>query len=52
LDRFIASPWNEKVQDYFGAAKFVYVEHPRTPDFESMKVDVNRIGLKDVSVMA
>ena len=43
LDRFIASPWNEKVQDYFKAAKFVYVEHPRTPDFESMKVDVNRI---------
>jgi hypothetical protein len=43
LDRFIASPWNEKVQDYFNTAKFVYVEHPRTPDFESMKVDVSKI---------
>lgn len=52
LDRFIASPWNEKVQDYFSTAKFVYVEHPRTPDFESMKVDVSKIWLKDVSVMA
>ena len=52
LDRFIASPWNEKVQDYFKTAKFVYVEHPRTPDFESMKVDVNKIWLRDVSVLA
>ena len=52
LDRFIASPRNEKVQDYFNTAKFVYVEHPRTPDFESMKVDVSKIWLRDVSVLA
>jgi len=52
LDRFIASPWNEKVQDYFNSAKFVYVEHPRTPDFESMKVDVHKIWIRDVSVLA
>ena len=52
LDRFIASPWNEKVQDYFNSAKFVYVEHPRTPDFESMKVDVSKIWIRDVSVLA
>ena len=52
LDRFIASPWNEKVQDYFDSAKFVYVEHPRNPDFESMKVDIGKIWLKDISVLA
>ena len=52
LDRFIASPRNEKVQDYFSSAKFVYVEHPRTPDFESMKVDVSKIWVRDVSVLA
>ena len=52
LDRFIASSRNEKVQDYFNSAKFVYVEHPRTPDFESMKVDVSKIWLRDVSVLA
>lgn len=52
LDRFIASPWNEKVQDYFNSAKFVYIEHPRTPDFESMKVDISKIWIRDVSVLA
>lgn len=52
LDRFIASPWHQKVQDYLNSAKFVYIEHPRTPDFDSMKVDVSKIWLKDVSVMA
>lgn len=52
LDRFISSPWHQKVQDYFNSAKFIYVEHPRTPDFDSMKVDVSKIWLKDVSVMA
>ena len=53
LDRFIDSPWNQKLQDYFSTAKFVYVEHPRTPDYESMKVNVSKInGLRDVSVLA
>lgn len=53
LDRFIASPWNQKVQDYFNSAKFVYVEHPRNPDFESMKVEIWKLpNLKDVSVLA
>ena len=53
LDRFIESSWNQKVQDYFKTAKFVYVEHPRTPDFESMKVNVSRLPwLRDVSILA
>ena len=52
LDRFIASSRNQKVQGYFNSAKFVYVEHPRTPNFDAMKVDVSKIWLKDVSVMA
>ena len=53
LDRFIESSWNEKIQDYLKSAKFVYIEHPRTPHFESMKVNVDRFqGMKDVAVLA
>ena len=53
LDRFIDNPRNQKVQDYFSSAKYVYVEHPRNPDFESMKVEIWRLpNLKDVSVLA
>lgn len=53
LDRFIDSNWNQKVQDYFKDAKYVYVEHPRNPDFDSMKVDVSKIPwLKDISILA
>ena len=53
LDRFIESSRNQKVQDYFNTAKFVYVEHPRTPDFESMKVNISRLPwLRDVSILA
>jgi hypothetical protein len=43
LDRFIASKWNDKVLDYFTSAKFVYIEHPRVPDFEAMKVDISQL---------
>lgn len=53
LDRFIASNWHSKVQDYFETAKSVYVESPRIPDFEAMKVQVSKIpALRNVSVMA
>ena len=43
LDRFIASKWNEKVQDYFTTAKYVYVERPRVPNFDAMKVDISQL---------
>ncbi|MDR0369484.1 MAG: hypothetical protein LBH96_02935 [Candidatus Peribacteria bacterium] len=43
LDRFIESTWNEKVQDYFKTAKYVYVESPRIPNFDAMKVDISRL---------
>ncbi|MBO4204088.1 PD-(D/E)XK nuclease family protein [bacterium] len=53
LDRFIASTWNSKVIDYFQTAKFVYVERPRTRDFDAMKVNVSKLpGFKDITVMA
>ena len=53
LDRFIASKWNDKVQDYFQTAKFVYVERPRIPNFEAMRMDVSKLpGLGQVSVFA
>lgn len=53
LDRFIESSRNDKIQDYLQSAKWVYIEHPRTPHFESMKVNVSRFPeMKDVSVLA
>ncbi|MDR0651016.1 MAG: hypothetical protein LBG59_06580 [Candidatus Peribacteria bacterium] len=43
LDHFIASKWNEKVQDYFTSAKFIYIEYPRVPDYNAMKVDISQL---------
>jgi hypothetical protein len=43
LLNFIESKRNDKVQDYFQTAKFVYVERPRVPNFEAMKVDVSKL---------
>jgi hypothetical protein len=53
LDRFRESSWHEKIQDYFTSAKFVYVEHPRVPNFGAMRVDVSQLpGLEHISVLA
>lgn len=53
LDRFIASSWHSKVQDCFERAKLVYVESPREPDFEAMRVNISKIpALRGISVMA
>lgn len=53
LDRFIASPRNEKMIEYFQNGQLVYIERPRTSDFEAMKIDLSHLpGLKDVVVMA
>ena len=53
LERFITSKWHDKVQDYFESAKFVYVERPRMPSFEAMKMDVSKLpGLGAISVFA
>jgi len=43
LDRFMESKRNDKVQDYFTTAKFVYAERPRVPNFDAMKVDISKL---------
>lgn len=43
LDRFMESNRNDKVQDYFKTAKYVYVESPRIPNFDAMKVDISKL---------
>jgi hypothetical protein len=53
LDRFIASKRKDRVQEYFTTAKYVYVEYPRVPNFEAMKVDVSKLPrLEHISVFA
>jgi hypothetical protein len=53
LDAFMESDWNDKVQYYFKNAKMVFVESPRTKDFESMKLKLGSIPeLKNINVMA
>lgn len=53
LDAFIASDRHQKVQYYFQNAKLVFVESPRTKDFESMKLNLGSIPeLKNINVMA
>ena len=52
MDRFIESKWNDKVQDYFTTAKYVYVEKPRVPNFDAMKVDISKLpGMESLSVL-
>lgn len=53
LDAFIASEWHSKVQKYFITAKNIFIEKPKIPDYEQMKVDVHKIPeLTDISVLA
>ena len=53
LDRFIESNWNDKVQDYFDEARFVYVERPRVPNFDAMTVEISQLPwLEHISVLA
>jgi hypothetical protein len=53
FDAFLASEWHEKVQRYFAIAKHVFVENPKVPDYENMKINVNKIPeLMDVAILA
>jgi len=53
FDAFLHSEWHEKVKRYFEVAKQVFVENPKVPDYESMKVNVSKIPeLKDVAILA
>jgi hypothetical protein len=53
LDAFIASEWHEKVLRYFEIAKSVFVESPKVPNYDNMKVNLSHVPeLKDVSILA
>ncbi|MCR5412588.1 MAG: hypothetical protein K6E76_06525 [Patescibacteria group bacterium] len=53
LDRFIQSTWNKKIESYFEDGEKVYIETPRETDFESMRVDLDKIdGFSNISVLA
>lgn len=53
LDELIDSPWIEKIQEMMNGTNIVYIENPKNPNFEAMKVDIWTLPkLKDISVMA
>lgn len=53
LTNFIASEWGEKVVDLIKNHHAVYIENPKKPDFEAMKVLTEVLdGLKNVNIMA
>ena len=53
LDNFIKSPRVSKIKDYVDLKYPIYIENPKNPDFESMRVDTRWIPeLKDISIMA
>ena len=53
LDKFIQSPWIAKIREYIDLKYPIYIENPKNPDFESMRVDTRWIPeLKDISIMA
>lgn len=53
LDHLVASPWIEKIQEMMNGSNIVYVENPKNPDFEAMKVETHTIPeLKNISIMA
>ena len=53
LDNFIKSPWIEKIKNYIDLKYPIYIENPKNPDFESMKIETRNIPeLRDVSIMA
>ena len=53
FDAFLDSERHEKVKRYFEVAKHVFVENPKVPDYENMKINVNKIPeLMDVAILA
>lgn len=53
LDQFILSEWWKKVIDFIKKKYLVYIEHPRFPDFDAMRIDLEWIAsLSNVNIMA
>lgn len=53
LDSLLASEWYQKIQHRMHTAHHVYIESPGKPNFDIMKVDVEKVkGLEGISVMA
>ena len=53
LDQLLISEWRRTVTDFIKSHHPVYIEHPRLPDFEAMKVDLWNISdLQGINIMA
>lgn len=53
LESFVNSEYHEKIQQRFRKWHHIYIEDPRRPNFEMMKVDVSHIPwLENVSILA
>jgi hypothetical protein len=53
LESFIASDYHQKIQQRFRKWHHIYIEDPRRPNFEMMKVDVSSIPwLENISILA
>lgn len=53
LEAFIASDYHQKIEQRFRKWHHIYIEDPRRPNFEMMKVDVSNIaGLENISILA
>ena len=53
LDELIHSTWIEKIQDLMNWTNIIYIENPKNPNFEAMKVEIWTLPkLKDISIMA
>ena len=53
LDSFMKSPWIWKIKEYVDLKYPIYIENPKNPDFESMRVNTRNIPeLRDISIMA
>ncbi|MDO4713185.1 MAG: hypothetical protein Q4B28_00525 [bacterium] len=53
LDALIASSRIPKLQGFFQQAQSIYIETPKNPDFEAMKVEIQKLpDFKDINIMA
>ena len=53
LDTFIASERHDKVSRFFDISQSVYIESPKRPDYESMRIVIDSIPeLMDISILA
>lgn len=53
LDTFISSEWHDKVLRYFEIAPSTYIESPKRPDYENMRIIIDNIPeLLNVCILA